>query len=69
MYHSSKLSLNAAATSHFFAKKFMILPWPGLAIFFDLAAIVAPTDGFIFFCAGSSSENDSHAASSLVTVG
>jgi len=54
---------------HFLPKKDMILPCPGLAAPFLAAPLAAGAGvGLAFFGAGSSSENDSHAASSRVTV-
>jgi len=53
---------------YFLPKKDMMLPCPGLAAapFFAPLAAVAGV-GLAFLRAGSSSEKDSHAASSLVT--
>ena len=64
-------SRSARYFRYFLPKKDIILPEPGFAPFFA-AALFALADvvgaGFIFFGAGSSSENDSQAQSSLVTV-
>lgn len=54
---------------YFLPKKDMMLPCPGLAPpFFAVPLAAGAGVGLAFFGAGSSSENDSHAASSLVTV-
>jgi hypothetical protein len=52
---------------HFFEKKDMIFPCP--AVFLPLDVLETLTAGFFFRGgAGSSSENDSHTGSSIVTV-
>ena len=57
------------SSSHFLPKNDMILPCPGLAAPFLAALLVAGAGvGLAFFGAGSSSEKDSQAASSRVTV-
>ena len=61
---------NTSPNGYFFPKKDMILPWPGfppafLPFTMDDEAVDA---GVLSLEAGSSSENDSHAASSFVTV-
>lgn len=56
-------------TYHFFPKKLMILPCPFLSgTFFPFEP--EATDGLVFTggAAGSSSENDSQAGSSIVTI-
>lgn len=65
-------SSQCAEWPHLLPKNDMILPWPGLPPFFatGLLPAFAAAGGNVlaFFGAGSSSENDSHAASSVVTV-
>ncbi|KAF2739051.1 hypothetical protein EJ04DRAFT_509206 [Polyplosphaeria fusca] len=51
-----------------FLKKLAILPWPCFPVFFPFAVGAGLGAGFGFFNAGSSSENDSQAASSFVTA-
>ena len=57
-------------SSYFFPKKDMILPWPGLPpAFLPFAIDDAAVDaGVLSLEAGSSSEKDSHAGSSFVTM-
>lgn len=62
---------NTITNGYFFPKKDMILTWPGfppafLPFAIDDAAVDA---GVLSLEAGSSSENDSHAGSSFVTMG
>lgn len=45
-----------------------MLPWPGLAVLFFAPLAASAGVGFAFLKAGSSSEKDSHAASSRVTI-
>jgi hypothetical protein len=66
--HYNSFSPASAACDHFFPKKDMMLPCPGLAAPFFAPLVAGAGVGFAFFGAGSSSEKDSHAASSLVTV-
>jgi hypothetical protein len=66
--HYNVLSLASAALDHFFPKKDMMLPCPGLAAPFFAPLVAGAGVGLAFFAAGSSSEKDSQAASSLVTV-
>jgi hypothetical protein len=58
--------------AHFFEKKDIILPFPGFPPpFFPTAAgagLLVLAIGLAFFGGGSSSENDSQAASSFVTI-
>jgi hypothetical protein len=54
-------------SSHFFEKKDMMFPCPGLAADFLPFAVVAEGNVLAFFACGSSSEKDSQTASSLVT--
>jgi hypothetical protein len=57
------------SSSYFLPKNDMMLPCPGLAAPFLAAPLAAGAGvGLAFFGAGSSSEKDSHAASSRVTV-
>ena len=61
---------NTSANSYFFPKNDIILPWPGfppafLPFAIDDAAVDA---GVLSLEAGSSSEKDSHAGSSFVTI-
>jgi hypothetical protein len=63
--------IHRAPKAHFLPKKVMMLPWPGLPAFF-VPALPLPFDDWVdgnlaFFGGGSSSEKDSHAASSFVT--
>lgn len=57
-----------AEYAHFLPKKDMMLPCPGLAAPFFAPLAAGAGVGLAFFGAGSSSEKDSHAASSLVTI-
>lgn len=57
-----------AANAHFLPKNDMMLPCPGLAAPFLAPLAAGAGVGFAFLGAGSSSEKDSHAASSLVTA-
>lgn len=53
---------------HAFLKKLAMLPCPFLPAFLPFAELAGfGTTGLAFLGAGSSSENDSHTASSLVT--
>lgn len=56
--------------AYFFPKKDMMFPCPGFAPFFAVVLFVEAigADTLAFLGAGSSSEKDSHAASSRVTV-
>jgi hypothetical protein len=54
--------------AHFLPKKAMMLPCPGFAAPFFAPLAAGAGVGLAFFGTGSSSENDSHAASSLVTI-
>lgn len=56
-----------AVWDHFLPKKDMMLPCPGLAVLFFAPLAAGAGVGLAFFGAGSSSEKDSQAASSLVT--
>ena len=56
-----------AEYAHFLPKKDMMLPCPGLAAPFFAPLAAGAGVGLAFLGAGSSSEKDSHAASSLVT--
>jgi hypothetical protein len=64
----SHYNLSSPAYDHFFPKKDMMLPCPGLAAPFFAPLVAGAGVGLAFFGAGSSSEKDSHAASSRVTV-
>lgn len=64
------LLISSAPPSHFLPKNDIMLPCPALPDpFFDLSELGGiDDDGFSFVITGSSSENDSQAGSSRVTV-